>query len=65
MIAVKVDNMGANSRWYSGSGIYRNVRLSVLHPLHIAEWGAHITTSDVSLDKASVRVEISSDNDTK
>ena len=65
VIAVKVDNMGANSRWYSGSGIYRNVRLSVLHPLHIAEWGAHITTSDVSLDKASVRVEISSDNDTK
>ena len=39
VLAVKVDNsQQPNSRWYSGSGIYRNVWLTTLDALHIAHW---------------------------
>ena len=38
IIAVKVDNSKQpNSRWYSGSGIYRNVRLVTTEPIHIID----------------------------
>ena len=40
VIAVKVENTGRNSRWYSGSGIYRNVKLTLAEPVHVAVWGA-------------------------
>src|SRR5262249_46851098 len=40
VIAVRVRNIGKNSRWYSGSGIYRAVRLDVFtEPARIARWG--------------------------
>jgi beta-galactosidase len=44
IIAVKVENVGRNSRWYSGSGIYRNVHLILTQPVHVAEWGVYVTT---------------------
>lgn len=55
-IAVEVKNEGRNSRWYSGSGIYRHVWLETLDPIHIAEWGMAITTSEVSSDKARIKI---------
>jgi beta-galactosidase len=39
VIAVKVRNEGENSRWYSGSGIYRHVWLYTSSPVHISLWG--------------------------
>ena len=46
-LAVRVDNSAQpNSRWYSGSGIYRHVWLDILPPLHIGQWGTYVTTSD-------------------
>ena len=45
VIAVRVINKGKNSRWYSGSGIYRHVKLIVTNPLHIDQWGVQITTA--------------------
>ncbi|HEU0065214.1 MAG TPA: beta galactosidase jelly roll domain-containing protein, partial [Flavisolibacter sp.] len=54
VLAVKVSNEGKNSRWYSGSGIYRHVWLIETAPIHIAQWGTYITTPDVSKEKATV-----------
>jgi beta-galactosidase len=55
-IAVEVKNEGQNSRWYSGSGIYRHVWLKTVDPVHIAQWGTYITTPEVS--ETSVRIDI-------
>ncbi|WP_297098537.1 glycoside hydrolase family 2 TIM barrel-domain containing protein [uncultured Draconibacterium sp.] len=57
-IAVKVDNIGANSRWYSGSGLYRNVHLIVTNPVHVSVWGTKITTSEITSANALVDVEV-------
>jgi len=56
VLAVKVRNEGENSRWYSGSGIYRHVWLKVLDPLHVAQWGTYVTTPEVSPASAKVKV---------
>jgi beta-galactosidase len=62
-IAVRVDNsVQPNCRWYSGSGIYRNVWLTKTNPLHVKNWGTYITTSQVSKRMANVKVEISIEN---
>lgn len=57
LIAVKVRNEGENSRWYSGSGIYRHVWLKTLAPTHIAQWGTYITTPAVSRESAAVEIK--------
>ncbi|MCC5931133.1 MAG: DUF4982 domain-containing protein [Cyclobacteriaceae bacterium] len=64
VIAVKVMNEGENSRWYSGSGIYRNVWLKVLNPIHIAQWGVQISTPVVSASEAIVEIKTNVTNDT-
>jgi beta-galactosidase len=64
VLAVKVRNEGENSRWYSGSGIYRHVWLRILEPVHVAQWGTAITTADVSAASAKVRVATRVENQT-
>ena len=56
VIAVQVKNEGVNSRWYSGSGIYRHVWLTMVNPLHIDLWGTSITTPSVTDRVATVAV---------
>ncbi|MBN2182590.1 MAG: DUF4982 domain-containing protein [Sedimentisphaerales bacterium] len=57
VIAVRVDNSNQpNTRWYSGSGIYRHVRLVGVNPIHVAHWGLAVTTPDVSEDNAEVLI---------
>src|SRR5438309_9076501 len=57
VIAVRVDNsQQPNSRWYSGSGIYRHVRLVTTSPVHVDQWGTYVTTPEVTA--ASARVTI-------
>jgi len=56
IIAVEVKNEGLNSRWYSGSGIYRHVWLKVLDPVHIEPWGVYVSTPDVSSSLAVISV---------
>jgi beta-galactosidase len=66
ILAVKVDNSKQpNSRWYSGSGIYRNVWLVKTDPVHIDHWGTSVTTPEVSTEKATVSIKTSISNATE
>src|SRR6266516_4282411 len=57
VIAVRVDNsQQPNSRWYSGSGIYRHVRLVITNPVHVDHWGTYLTTPEVTADSARVTI---------
>jgi beta-galactosidase len=57
VIAVKVDNSKQpNSRWYSGSGIYRNVWLVKTEKIAVDHWGTFITSSEVSSEAALLRI---------
>jgi len=62
LIAVKVTNQGKNSRWYSGSGIYRHVELISTNKVHISQWGNFVTTPFVSKEKATVKMESTVEN---
>ena len=58
LISVFVDHsLDADSRWYSGSGIYRNVYLVQALPVHIDLWGVYFKTTGVSDQKAIISVE--------
>ncbi|HLP75368.1 MAG TPA: glycoside hydrolase family 2 TIM barrel-domain containing protein, partial [Candidatus Paceibacterota bacterium] len=56
VIAVRVRNEGRTSRWYSGSGIYRHVWLTVTNSIHVPTWGTIVTTPEVSKEKAVVKI---------
>ena len=57
MLAVRVDNSKQkNSRWYTGSGIYRHVRLIVCNPVHVAPWGVFVTVPKADRSAASVLI---------
>lgn len=57
-IVVKVDNSRQpNSRWYSGSGIYRHVWLVKKQPVYIAKDGVYITTPTVSDRRADIQIQ--------
>ena len=59
LIAVRCDNADQpNSRWYAGCGIYRDVRLEVSDPVHIAYNGIFVRATDISDGKATVIVGI-------
>ena len=65
VIAVRVDNsQHVNSRWYSGSGIYRHVWMMVTDPVHVAQWGVFVTTPQVTSQKATVQVKTLVKNET-
>ena len=58
VLAVRVDNSRQkNSRWYSGSGIYRHVWLTVSGPVHVAPWENFIFTPKADEHSASVAVQ--------
>lgn len=58
VLVVKVDNsQQPNSRWYSGSGIYRNVRLVITNSTHIKQWGVFVSAEEVSVEKATLNLE--------
>jgi len=60
IIAVRVDNsQQPNSRWYTGSGIYRNVWLTAVNPLHVDHWGTYVTTPEVTKENATINIKTS------
>lgn len=54
VLAVRVRNEGVTSRWYPGSGIYRNVWLTKTSQDHIRRWGVRILTPEADGQKAEV-----------
>jgi beta-galactosidase len=63
LLAVRVDNsQQPNSRWYSGSGIYRHVWLTNMDPFHVAHAGIRVTTPQVTASSAAVNIRTSLEN---
>jgi beta-galactosidase len=62
VVAVRVRNEGRNSRWYSGSGIYRHVWLNVTKDIRVPTWGIYVTTPQVSAQSAAVAVAFKVEN---
>jgi beta-galactosidase/beta-glucuronidase len=63
-IAVRADHTAyADSRWYAGSGIYRDVFLRVTDKTHVATNGTFVTTPKVTKDSAEVEVHTLVKND--
>lgn len=66
LIAVRVDHSReADSRWYTGSGIYRDVWMVYADPLHIDRWGVYATPTTVSTKRGELTVEVNVTNDSE
>ena len=62
VISVRVDHsQSADSRWYSGSGIYRNVWLVYANPVHIAQWGVY-AYPEVNKGIGTLNIEVDVEN---
>lgn len=62
-VAVRVEHENyIDSRWYTGSGIYRDVQLITTDKLHIDIWGSYITTPEITDNRALVNLELTINN---
>ena len=61
-IAIRLDNPTNSARWYPGGGIYRNVWLTKVNPVHVAHWGTYITTKNVSASSAIIDLAVQIEN---
>lgn len=65
MISVRVDHsQSADSRWYTGSGIYRNVWMVYADPVHIAQWGVYVYPKSSDARQGVLQVEVEVENGT-
>jgi len=59
VLAVRVNHsQEADSRWYTGSGIYRNVWLVTAPQMHLAQWGTAYRLKNINSKKAVVEVDV-------
>jgi beta-galactosidase len=63
VIAIRVTNPESNSRWYSGSGLYRGVSLRGHDDLYIPTWGARVNTTWLEGARAETQMQVEVRND--
>lgn len=61
-LAIRLDNPNSSSRWYPGGGLYRNVWLTKVSPVHIAQWGTFIHSRNVSKSSATLDLSVQIEN---
>ncbi|KAF1940358.1 glycoside hydrolase [Clathrospora elynae] len=61
-LAIRLDNELESSRWYPGAGLYRNIWLVTVNPVHVGQFGTYITTPAVSTQEATINIEIEVEN---
>ncbi|RPD51952.1 DUF4982 domain-containing protein [Paracnuella aquatica] len=61
-LAIRIDNPNHSARWYPGGGLYRNVWLTKVAPVNVAQWGTFVTTNNVSAAAASIDVQVQLEN---
>lgn len=61
ILAVRLDNQEESSRWYTGAGLYRNVRLVVRHACSVTHWGTFIQTPIVNTKEAVASISTTID----
>lgn len=62
-IAIRVSNPESNTRWYSGSGLYRGVSIRGHDALHIPIWGGRIDPLWIDGTRAGLRLQVDVRND--
>lgn len=63
VIAVKAVNNIPSSRWYSGSGIYRDVNLIITNSVHVDYNGTYVTTPKIENNDGTVNIQVDIKND--
>jgi len=61
-LAIRLDNPANSSRWYPGGGIYRNVWITKVNPVHVAQWGTCIQTKKKDSTSATVNLSVQIEN---
>ena len=65
VLAVRVDHSRyAESRWYTGSGIYRDVYLVAAPEVHLSQWGVAYRATKLTDRSATIEVDVAVDNHT-
>ncbi len=65
VVAVRLDTEKWDSRWYPGAGIYRHVWMVKTNLVHIAHWGTFITTPRISDASATIKMDLTIENQDK
>lgn len=62
ILAIRLENALQSSRWYPGAGVYRNIWLVKVHPVHVGQYGTFVTTPTVSADHATAHLVVEVEN---
>lgn len=62
VVAVRLNTEKLGSRWYPGAGIYRDVRLVKVNPIHVSHWGTFVTTPEITPESATANVVVTLEN---
>ncbi len=65
VLAVRLDTVNWDSRWYPGAGIYRHVRMVKTDPVHVGLWGTYVTTPEITEAAGLMKIAVTVDNQSK